>query len=333
MSDEPTLSLMREFMAPPSVTGLGLVRDFSSEQLDASLNECALSTELVSEVVENWDAFRRDESWVSLLASIVEMVERQRGDADAPIPIWSDLEGSGPSGRLFYFYAFALCARDTREFHRRAGVPEAVIHATLGVLSDHVAIHQRKYETNGVDAGWWMLPVLRGELLQIGSLQYHRVTLGVGTLSPFPWYDEDEIEARGIGFRSGDPSVGIHIPDRADLSRRSVDDSLDEARQVLGALWPAQGRRLATCQTWMLDDRLGALLSPTSNIVKFQQRFALLPRWSEEDGDVLEFVFRRVDTALEKLPQTTSLERAVVRVLRSGSHWRNRTGWLDFDGV
>ena len=333
MSDKRTLSLMREFMETPSATALDLVRNFSGEQLDAALKECALSTDLVSEAVENWNAFRRDDSWVSLLASMLEIVGRQRGDANAPIPIWSDLEGSGPNGRLFYFYAFALCAKDTRDFHRRAGVPGAIIDATLGVLADHVAIHQRKYETVGVDAGWWMLPVLRGELLQIGSLQYHRVTLGVGTLSPFPWYEENEIEARGIGFRLGDPSVGIHIPDRADLSEEGVDASLDEARRVLGTLWPAQGRRLATCQTWMLDDRLGALLSSTSNIVQFQQRFTLLPQWHEEDGDVLEFVFRRVDTTLEKLPQTTSLERAVVGVLQSGSHWRNRTGWLDFDGV
>ena len=333
MSDERTLSLMREFMAPPTATGLDLVRGFSSEQLVASLNDLDLSRDVVRDVVDNWDGFRREAPWVQLLASMVELVDRQRGDADTPIPIWSDLEGSGPNGRLLYVYAFALCARATREFLRRAGVADAVVDATLGVFADHVTIHQRKYETTGVDAGWWMLLLLRGELVQVGSLQYHRVTLGVGTLSPFPWYDEEEIAARGIGFRVGDPSLGIHIPDRADLSPHSVDASLDEARRVLGDVWPAPGRRLATCQTWMLDDRLRGMLSSSSNIVHFQHRFTLLPRWYEDDGDVIEFVFRRPDTALENLPQSTSLERAIVRVLRSGSHWRNRTGWLDFDGV
>jgi len=30
---------------------------------------------------------------------------------------------------------------------------------------------------------------------------------------------------------------------------------------------------------------------------------------------------------LDQLPQETSLQRAIVAVLRSGNHWHTRTGW------
>ena len=322
---------MRSFTASPTPSALDRVRDVSGVQMKAALEDVGLRGDVIREVTATWDAFRLDESWISLLAAVVEMIEHQRGNADAPIPIWSDLNDSGPCGRLFYFYVFALCASDTRSFLEHDGVPGDVIDATLQIFRRHVDIHRRLHESNGVDAGWWTLLVLRGELLQCGSLQYHRVTLGVGTLSPFPWYDEEAIAALGVGFRVGDPSVGIHIPDRADLSSASVDDSLDQARRVLSDVWPEPDRRLLTCQTWMLDDRLDGLLAPKSNIVEFQRRFTLLPHWYEDDDDVLQFVFRTVDTSLDSLPQRTSLERAVVQVLRAGEHWRNRSGWLPFN--
>ena len=177
-----------------------------------------------------------------------------------------------------------------------------------------------------------MIPTLRAEMLQVGSLQFHRVNLGVGTLSPHPWYTEEEVATLGVGFRRGDPSAGIHIPEGADLSPQRLDETFARARQVLGAVWPVTQRRIATCQSWMLDDRLGGALAPTSRILGFQRRFTLLPRWMDDDEDAIEFVFRRPGAALADLPRSTSLERAILDVLMSGGHWRNRAGWLDFDG-
>lgn len=176
-----------------------------------------------------------------------------------------------------------------------------------------------------------MLPVLNGELLQVGSLQFHRERLGIGSLSPSPWFGEEEVAALGEGFRTGDASLGLHIPDHADLTPASLDATFEDARALLGLLWPAPDRRLATCQSWMMDDRLSSYLDPASNILRFQERFSLLPGWRVGDVDVVDFVFAMPNTPLSDLPQMTSLERAVVDVLRHG-HWRDRSGWLDFDG-
>ena len=325
--------MMRTFCAPPTDEARVRIRSFTTAELSSTLRLLRIGHLDIGEVTAQWDDFRRVGVWVDLLAALVVTVERDRGDVDAPLPIWPDLDGAGANGRLLYLYLFALCAAGVEEFLVREGCPEHVVQGTLSVLARHVAIHRRKHATAGVDAGWWMLPTLRGEIVDVGCLQFHRVSLGVGTLSPSPWYSDDDVARWGVGFRHGDPSVGVHIPDRASITPDRLDETFAEAREVLGRLWPVAQRRLATCQTWMLDDHLADFLPETSNILGFQRRFTLLPVWVEDDADTLDFVFRSPETALADLPRQTTLQRAIVEVLEQGGHWRARTGWLDFDGV
>ena len=325
------IAAMRNSLVGASETALAQVQRATAQELGERLKELRISRDHVAEITRHWDEFRADPQWSNLLAATLATVANARGDCDAPIPIWPDFAADDRLGRNFYFYLFALDAPAARDYLDVAGFPCGVIDQSFEVLARHCATHLRKWGVIGVDAGWWMLPVLRGELVQVGSLQYHRVNLGVGSLSPSPWYSAEESAELGVGFRHADPSIGLHIPQSTDLAPSLLDRSIAEARELLGQVWPVTQRRLATCQTWMLDDRLGEYLAPTSNIVAFRSRFTLLARWQEDDEDVLEFVFRRPNTDLDDLPQTTSLERAVVRVLREGRRWRNRTGWFDFD--
>jgi hypothetical protein len=334
MLDSPSvIAMMRQSLEPPSVEGIERVLTFSANDLAATLGELGVDANEASEIVDYWDELRRDETWVALLAALRATVEHQRGDIDAPIAIWPDLEDAGPSGRLLYFYLFALCCRGAREFLTDARCPEEIIDSTLGVLARHAAIHRRKWGTTGVDAGWWMLPTLRGEIVHIGSLQFHRVNLGLGTLSPDPWFTDDEMAALGEGFRRGDPSIGVHIPEGAALDPDRLDATFDDARTVLGTIWPVVQRRIATCQSWMLDDQLKDFLPASSNILAFQRRFTMLAAWVEDDWDTLEFVFRSPGVALGDLPRRTTLQRGIIEVLERGGHWRARTGWFDFDGI
>lgn len=334
MSDvATTIASMRAFLPSPTTDVVTALTRVPAKELRDSLRELNATENDVDEITAHWDEFRADESWMTLLAALVSLVEQQMGDHDAPLPVWDDLDDAGTSGRLLYFYLFAVTWRETQTFLRGSGCPEAIIERTMSSLSRHAAIHLRKWDTVGLDAGWWMLPALRGELLHIGSLQFHRVTLGVGSLAPRPWYNEHDALVRGPGFRDGDASVGIHIPDKADLSKSTLDATFSEAHDVVGALWPVHQRRLATCQSWMLDPQLEEFLAPTSNILRFQRRFTPLPEWIVDDHDIVEFVFRRPGVALENRPQTTSLERAVVALIGSGRHWRVPPCWTDFDGT
>lgn len=322
---------MREFFPPVSLESTALINDTSERELESTLSELKLDSNQIAEIVQCFAELRADAEWVNLLGACLTMLERDRGNFDAPLPIWPDLDDAGVKGRLFYFFVFALDYDRCVQYLRRTGTPPRVIHSTMDVLSRHAATHERKWGTLGVDAGWWMFPILRGELLQIGSLKFHRVTLGVGSLSPFPWFSDEEASTLGPGFRRGDALIGLHIPQDADLTPTALDATFAEARRVLATLWPTNERRLATCQSWMMDERLLEYLDEETNLVRFQRRFTVLPLWRDDDDDVLDFVFRLPGTPLAELPQKTRLERAIVEVLGRGEHWHSPIGYFDFD--
>jgi GNAT domain-containint protein/N-acyltransferase family protein len=330
---DDTIAEMHAFLPTPSKDAIDQVRGLSRRHIESTLRTVKVPDGVIDDVTAGWEAFRADEAWVSLLASLVEWVEWCRGDVDVPIPIWDDLDGAGASGRYFYFYLFAICYDATCAFLLNDGCPSDVLESTMTVMPRHVQTHQRKWGTVGFDPGWWLLPILRGEMVQVGSLQFHRVNLLIGNLSPEPWYSKDESLSYGAGFRRGDPSVGLHIPRGAALGPKDLDYTFARAREVLGSMWPVDQRRLATCQSWLLDAQLTEFLDPSSNIVQFQRRFTLLDGWYETDDGTLDFIFQSPNVARGDLPRTTSLQRGVLDLLDHGGHWRARPGWLDFDGV
>ncbi|MFI5052158.1 MAG: acyltransferase domain-containing protein [Acidimicrobiales bacterium] len=324
---------MARSLAPAPADVAARVTGCSASELGAALAEVGFDRAARDEVAAEWDGVRRDDRLAAVLARVVASVEAARGAPATPLFIWPDLDEAGPAGRLFYLYVIALCAPGARRYLTSVGVPDDVVDTTFASFVHHAAIHRRKWGTNGVDAGWWQLLALRGELLEIGRLQYHYLVTGVSTLSPVPWYDEEQAAARGAGFRRGDVQFGLHIPEGPGFDPATIDDSLSRARAVLGAVWPSDRRRLASCMSWLLDDALGHYLPATSNILAFQRRFTMVPGGYDDDADTLEFVFRRPGVALEELPQRTTLERAIVARLREGGHWRARTGWFDFDAA
>jgi hypothetical protein len=326
-----TLELMAHFLAPAEESVIERIRRTTAGDVDHLLATTRLPDEARRECVAHWGLFLADDQWVQRLAQLVGMVERDRGNNLAPLPIWDDLDDEGPSGRLLYYYVFALTVEGLRSMLRDQGADELVISETVSLLARHGEIHRRKWGTVGVDAGWWLLPVLRGEIVQIGSLEFHRTPLGHGILACEPWYDEAEQRRRGPGFRYGDESLGLHVPAFADLSSGAIDETFARARQALGVLWPTSQRRIMTLESWIMDDRLAAALGPESRIVQFQQRFTYLPTWHNDRDNVLEFVFRQPHVRFEDLVPTSRLQAFILETLRQGD-WHSRLGWIDFDG-
>jgi hypothetical protein len=216
-------------------------------------------------------------------------------------------------------------------YYEALGVPPGLARAALNDVARHAAIHRSVHGLTGMEAAWWVTLCLRGEIVDLGRLQYNRFTLGVGPESP-PWYGDEEAATLGPGFRRGDACLGIHIPGGSPLDSQSVDESLALAARFFETYFPTSHRRLATCLSWLLDPQLAEYLGEGSNIISFQRRFELVPAVWPGDEDVLQFVFRVPDLEhvdLAKLPQRTTMERAAVRHLRDGRHFFVRTGWLD----
>jgi hypothetical protein len=237
-----------------------------------------------------------------------------------PLRPWPALpDDLGMPGRYFYVLVFLATLPHVRRYHQQRGIPDDVSWATLADLGRHMAIHQRISGEGGLSAHNWLTLHYRGVIYALGRFQFHRSHIS---------YDADTIERLGLPFRRGDPCLGVHIPESGPLSPEACDASLQWAREFFPRHFPEESCRFATCGSWLLDDQLAEYLPASSNIVRFQRRFQLMPGSRPCDGEIVSFVFRRNDAHIDDLPQRTTLERAIVQHLRAGRHWQARWGWL-----
>ena len=315
--------------AAPAGTGRPVPGPAEEEDL---LSWLGVEPEARSEVLATRDEVAGSDAYSWLVDRCQAEIAACAGDPEGPRLVLPQLPGHlGGAGRCFPIHLYLAALPDALERHRLLGVPEQISRATFGDLARHVAIRRRADGRTGLDAPWWSLLALRGVIFECGRLQYGLCRLGSGSLGPGEWYDEEEAEAHGAGSRRGDVALNVHIPEGPGITPDACDASDALARDLLASCFADLGIRVATCTSWLLDDQLAGYLAEGSNIVCFQRRFELLPGGRLGDADLLRFVFgldaAREPSRLDRLPQATTLERAAVEHLRSGGHWKVRTGW------
>ena len=226
-------------------------------------------------------------------------------------------------GRYFYTFVYVAMLPHTRALHRRRGIPEDITRATLADVGRHFLIHREQHGTHGMSGADWLMLHARGMIFQIGRLQFERGHLGTST--------SRGIQSAGFPCAKGEPVISVHIPGHmGPMSPEACDPSFAAARMFFREHFPQERPALAVCHSWLLDEQLGEYLPESSNIMLFQRRFRQAYRPEANNRPTLEFVFRTPDRPLDELPQTTTLERAVVQHLRNGRQWHGGVGWMEW---
>ncbi|MFH0520450.1 acyltransferase domain-containing protein [Streptomyces sp. M41] len=257
--------------------------------------------------------------------------ELVRGLGEAGVPGHSpDLDweldwASGTLQRCFPVYVFLAALPYTRAYHRERGIPADVSRRTLADLGRNMAGYRRRYGRAGVQAPSWLVRHFRGELYQLGRLQFERARLGERTAPG--------LAAAGLRLEPGAPCLNLHIPDfHGPLSPAAVDHSLALAREFFPRHFPHEPYQAVTCHSWLLDPQLAEHLPADSNIVRFQARFRVArPDGEPADTQPVRFVFGDPESPVEKLPRRTALERVIGDHLRAGGHWYIGHGWLPLE--
>lgn len=256
-----------------------------------------------------------------LEASVDELVRGMGevgGAVDLPQLDWA----SGPLQRCFPVYVFVAALPFTRAYHRARGVPDDVSRRTLADLGRNMAAHRRRHGRAGVQAPWWLTRHFRGELYQLGRLQFERARPGQRT--------SRALAAAGLDLTEGALCLSLHIPDHlGPLSPAACERSLALAAEFFARHYPEEKYRAALCHSWLLDAQLKDYLPAGSNIVRFQDRFRVAREDREQaDTEPVRFVFGDPDAPVETLPRRTAVERAVGDHLRAGGHWYIGHGWF-----
>ncbi|GAA3131104.1 acyltransferase domain-containing protein [Streptomyces rectiviolaceus] len=229
----------------------------------------------------------------------------------------------GALGTFFYVYVFVAALPYVRAYHRSHGIPDDISRRTLADLGRHIAVHRRARGGPGLLHPSWNSLHFRGELYQLGRLQFQRAVLGERM--------GGAVAAAGHSAGRGDPCLNLHITDfRGPLSPEACDRSMALAREFFARHFPMERYETAVCHSWLLDPQLKRYLPTDANIVRFQERFRPAAGYEREPEDSVPvaFVFGDQDLPVAELPRRTRVERAVGDHLRAGGHWYVEHGWF-----
>jgi hypothetical protein len=287
-----------------------------------ALIDLAVPHEDINEIVSLRDRMTGDDELRWLLERSARRIVRGIGTVGERLEL-PVLPGSlGAAGRYFWVFVFLATRARVVAYHRERGIGEDVSRYTLADLGRHLALHRRRLGTGGLLEPWWLLLHFRGEIYQLGRLQFQRSRLGnrTGTAAA---------EA-GLGVVPGDQSLEIHIPRcSGPMTSPAVAESLSRAAAFFPRHFPGETYRVGACHSWLLDPQLAGYLGDESNIVAFQRRFTVLYTAGEpSDRTPVRFVFGDPGLSVPALPRRTSLERAIADHLLAGRHWYIGTGVL-----
>ncbi|MBK3545484.1 acyltransferase domain-containing protein [Streptomyces sp. MBT60] len=270
------------------------------------------------------DPARDPARWEALVRCHQQLYADPGPDTPSTVPDWPTAPAAlGSVGRYFYVHLYLLALPHALERQRRLGIPDDIVAATFADLGAKLTTYRLGHGTGGFDRQGWIVRHFRGTLHRLGRLQFERGVLDAGASG-------GDAAAAG-GPAHGDPVLQVHIPGDGPLDPAGCEASFAAAREFQARHFPGAPHRHGTCHSWLLDRQLADHLPAGSNILAFQRRFTAFGARPVGDDDVLEFVFHTPPgTAdLDRLPQTTTLHRALVRHLRTGGHWRTAHGWTE----
>ncbi|MEU0963975.1 acyltransferase domain-containing protein [Streptomyces sp. NPDC005917] len=306
-----------------------------ADDLPDLLLDLAVPHEDINEVVALRRTVTADPGVRTLLAECVgEVTGAPAATARAGGPSGlGELAAAAPAALDGYFlvYVFLAALPQARAYHHARGVPADVSRHTLADLGRGMTLHRRRYGKGGLSAfqASWLIHHFRGELYQLGRLQYERARLGEHTARAVTATGTDQT----VSVAPGQPCLNLHIPDYlGPLAPTACDRSLALAREFFPRHFPEEDHTIATCHSWLLDPQLRRYLPAHSNIVRFQDRFR--PGYEDTepvDTTAVRFVFGDPDLPVRDLPRRTSVERAVGDHLRAGGHWYLGHGWFPWE--
>ncbi|MGW7257844.1 acyltransferase domain-containing protein [Streptomyces sp. NPDC054834] len=294
-----------------------------ADDLPELLLDLAVPHEDINELVGLRSTVTGDPGVLRLLAECVEELVRDIGEIGRT-PDIDERIAAAPAALARYFavYVFLAAVPHARAYHRERGITADVSRRTLADLGRNLAAHRRRHGTAGVQSPRWLAHHFRGELYQLGRLQFERAALGQRAAPG--------LAAAGLRAAPGDPCLAVHIPDfHGPLTPAACDRSVALARKFFALHFPEEPYSTAVCHSWLLDPQLRRYLPAQSNIVRFQERFRLARQDTEPaDREPVRFVFGDPDLPVGELPRRTSVERAVGDHLRAGGHWYIGDGWF-----
>lgn len=211
-------------------------------------------------------------------------------------------------GCLKMLYCQLECARRLFSRYREKQIAKSIYIDTMKCFTRFIEECREKNGQMYFDRGWWTYRQTSMNIFRIGALEYQ-----------FKEYE-------------GEKAIALHIPSDADMSRDSVDASLQQAGLFFRTYYREYEYSKYTCNSWLMSPVLRPLLSRDSHILSFQNRFEIMKE-DREDKEYIEWLFCvPTNTEYRDLPHRTSLQRKVRELLLKGGAVGSAFGIMNVSG-
>ena len=180
-----------------------------------------------------------------------------------------------------------------QDYYNKKGIPTSVMVDTLRDVTVVMDEHRVMYGHCGVGnyRMWWMHNHFTGKIFWLGRLQYI--------------------------YKPDDCLLDVHIPGYGPMSHKACTESYKQALEFYAKYFPEYEIKGFICHSWLLSPHLKKILPPESNIIRFQSEYTIHKTLTEDRG-IYEYIFKVPEG--KELPQDTSLQRAVKKLLDEGGH-------------
>lgn len=182
----------------------------------------------------------------------------------------------------------------TCDHYMALGVSEKIMVETMKCFPRFLAETKAKKGIDAFDRAWWTWRQVSGLLFRIGELEYEMLP--------------------------AEQKISLHIPSDSVFTPANVDVSLEEAGAFFRRFFPEYADADYVCHSWLLSPKLRELLSESSNIVQFQNRFEIT-HVAPDNREYIGWLFAvPYDTPVEQLPEKTSLQKKTKALMLAGGN-------------
>lgn len=225
-------------------------------------------------------------------AEFLKLLDTVEVEADVSVETYEE-QADGAKNLLVYLYG----CEEVKQNYEKKGIDLTVLYDTLYELTKWAVYCTKRKGKLWLCDFWWIKKPMVLQLFRLGRLNF---CMG-----------EERHDLPQYALPKGAPILEVHIPRDGPLDVEECEAALAQARTFFATHFPDFHYVHMTCDSWLLDRTLNEMLSPESNILKFQQLFNIV---SEKPSDeILPYVLGRPvtrETVVEK-EATSSLARAV----------------------
>lgn len=201
---------------------------------------------------------------------------------------------------MFALVLYCMFAVDAYKEYQRRGISNEIYLDTFRDFEIWSKVCEKKFHEPGLTEYEWLTLPLELKIVRLGRLQFEPSEL------------KEDVQINGKILKAGTKVLDVHIPEGEPLSEEACEEAFRKADRFFENQY-----KVYTCTSWLVSPEVKKLVSPQSNIAKFQARFQVY-------GTIFPFrqaeerVFGEILSDKSLYPEDTSLQKALKAYVADG---------------